>query len=121
MALKNFSFLFLLLIPVFTLAQINLKVLDESGNAVSDVNISYNSQNYFTDVTGSAKIPLASSEQVLRAEKEGFRSFSKNIKTSPKVQYINILFVKSERETEIKEIVFQKKAKPKKRLTFIRF
>lgn len=110
--MKNFLFLFLFL-PFFAFSQINLKVLDEDGQPVSNVAVNYNNASYTSDGSGFVKIPVAENEQVLLAQKEGFRSFSKNIKPSPKYQNLNILFVKSERETEIQEIVFQKKAKPK--------
>lgn len=110
--MKNFLFLFLFL-PSLAFSQINLKVLDEDGQPVSNVAVNYNNASYATDGTGFVKIPIAESEKILQAQKEGFRSFSKNIKPSPKYQNLNILFVRSERETEIQEIVFQKKAKPK--------
>ena len=105
--------LFLLLCPFFAFSQINLKVLDENGTPVSQANVSYNNQSFTTDNNGFVKIPLAVSEQTLTVDKETFRGFSKNIKTTPKVQNINVLFVKSERESQIQEVVFQKKGKPK--------
>lgn len=105
--------LFLLLCPFFAFSQINLKVLDENGTPVSQANVFYNNQSFTTDSNGFVKIPLAVSEQTLTVDKETFRGFSKNIKTTPKVQNINVLFVKSERESQIQEVVFQKKGKPK--------
>ena len=35
--------------PVFAFSQINLKVLDEDGNAVSNADVSYNNQIFTTD------------------------------------------------------------------------
>lgn len=99
--------------PVFAFSQINLKVVDEDGKPVSEANVSYNNQNFNTDDKGFVKIPLANSEQLLSVQKSNFRGFNKNIKSAPNSQTINVLFVKSERETEIEEVVFQKKGKPK--------
>lgn len=110
--MKKILFL-LLLLPVFVFSQISLKVLDEDGNPVAQAAVSYNNQNFNTDDKGFVKIPIADSDQPLSVTKENFRGFSKNIKTNPKVQNVNVLFVKSERETEIQEVVFQKKGKPK--------
>jgi hypothetical protein len=110
--LKKILFL-LFLLPIFAFSQINLKVLDEEGNPVAQADVSYNNQKYTTDDQGFIKIPLADSDQSLSVKKENFRGFSKNIKTNPKVQNVNILFVKVERETAIEEVVFQKKGKPK--------
>ncbi|MCB4235056.1 hypothetical protein LDL59_08035 [Kaistella anthropi] len=101
--------LLLVFLPAFAFSQINLKVLDENGTPVSQANVSYNNQNFTTDGNGFVKIPIASSEETLSVQKETFRGFSKNIKTNPKVQHINVLFVKSERESQIQEVVFQKK------------
>lgn len=105
--------LLLALMPVFAFSQINLKVLDEDGNAVANADVSYNNQNFTTDDKGFVKVPIADSEQLLEVKKENFRGFSKNIKTNPKIQNVNVLFVKATRETEIQEVVFQKKGKPK--------
>ena len=99
--------------PFLAFSQITLKVLDEDGNPVSQANVSYNDQIFTTDDQGSVKIPLAESEQMLSVQKDNFRGFNKNIKVTPKVQNVNVLFVKSERETLIEEVVFQKKGKPK--------
>ncbi len=99
--------------PFFALAQINLKVLDEDGKPVSDANVSYNNEKFQTDQNGFLQIPVAKSEQLLSVQKESFKGFTKNIKTTPKVQNVNVLSVKSDRETEIEEVVFQKKGKPK--------
>ncbi len=103
----------LLVMPVFAFSQINLKVLDEDGKPVSEATVSYNNQDFTTDDKGFVKIPLAESDQLLSVQKSSFRGFNKNIKTNPKVQDVNVLFVKAERETEIEEVVFQKKGKPK--------
>ena len=103
----------LLVMPVFAFSQINLKVLDEDGKPVSEATVSYNNQDFTTDDKGFVKIPLAESDQLLSVQKSSFRGFNKNIKINPKVQNVNVLFVKAERETEIEEVVFQKKGKPK--------
>ena len=103
----------LLVMPVFAFSQINLKVLDEDGKPVSEATVSYNNQDFTTDDKGFVKIPLAESDQLLSVQKSSFRGFNKNIKVKPKVQNVNVLFVKAERETEIEEVVFQKKGKPK--------
>lgn len=99
--------------PLFAFSQINLKVLDEDGTPVANADVSYNNQNFSTDEQGNVKIPLADSEQSLAVSKENFRGFNKSIKINPKVQNVNVLFVKSNRETEIQEVVFQKKGKTK--------
>ena len=101
------------LMPAFAFSQINLKVLDEDGKPVSQANVSYNNQNFTTDDNGFVKIPLADSEQILSAEKETFKGFSKTIKLFPKVQNLNVKFIYNQRETQIEEVVFQKKGKPK--------
>ncbi len=111
--MKNKILLLLFFLPFFAFSQINLKVLDENGTPVSQANVSYNNQEFVTDNSGFIKIPIADSEQTLSVQKENFRGFSKSIKTSPKFQNINVLFVKSERESQIQEVVFQKKGKPK--------
>ena len=111
-ALKKILLL-LVFSPLFVFSQINLKVLDENGAPVSQANVSYNSQNFITDDNGFVKIPIADTEQILSVQKENFRGFSKTVKTTPKVQNVNILFVNAERETQIQEVVFQKKGKPK--------
>ena len=105
--------LLLALMPYFAFSQINLKVLDEDGKPVSDANISYNNQSFITDDQGFVKIPLADSEQQLSAGKETYKGFSKTIKLFPKVQNLNVKFVFNQRETQIEEVVFQKKGKPK--------
>ncbi len=105
--------LLLALMPAFAFSQINLKVLDEDGKPVSQANVSYNNQNFTTDDNGFVKIPLADSEQTLSAEKETFKGFSKTIKLFPKVQNLNVKFIYNQRETQIEEVVFQKKGKPK--------
>ncbi len=111
--MKRFYFLIILLLPLISFAQINLKVLDEDGKPVSEATVSYNGQSYTTDSKGFVKIPVADTEQTINVQKESFRGFSKTIKTSPKYQNLNVFFVKSERESEIEGIVFQKKIKPK--------
>ena len=105
--------LLLAVMPIFAFSQINLKVLDNDGNPVSQANVSYNNQVFTTDDKGFVKIPLAESEQKLSVEKENFRGFTKNIKITPKVQNLNVLFANVERESQIQEVVFQKKGKPK--------
>ena len=99
--------------PAFAFSQINLKVLDEDGAPVSQANVFYNNQNFTTDDNGFVKIPLADSEQILSAEKETFKGFSKTLKLFPKVQNLNVKFIYNQRETQIEEVVFQKKGKPK--------
>lgn len=99
--------------PLAAFSQISLKVLDEGGAPVPEANVSYNNQTYITDDSGFVKIPIANSEQQLSVQKESFRSFTKTIKATPKVQSVNVLFVNAERETQIQEVVFQKKGKPK--------
>lgn len=110
--MKKILFL-LAVMPVFAFSQINLKVLDEEGKPVPAANVSYNNQTFTTDENGLVKILIATSDQPLFVQKTSFKSFNKNIKITPKVQNVNILFVKAERETEIEEVVFQKKGKPK--------
>lgn len=110
--MKKYLSLFLFL-PLLAFAQINLKVLDEDGSPVDQANVSYNSQDFLTDINGTVKISLADSEQQLTVQKDGFRTFSKTVRTTPKVQNVNVLFVKSVRETQIEEVVFQRKGKPK--------
>lgn len=105
--------LLLAIMPTFAFSQINLKVLDEDGKPVTQANVSYNNQNFKTDDKGFVKIPIAESEQMLSVQKENFRGFTKTIRTTPKVQNVNILFANIERETQIQEVVFQKKGKPK--------
>lgn len=99
--------------PLVAFSQISLKVLDEDGAPVSQANVFYNDQSYFTDAQGFVKIPVAASEQQLSVQKENFRGFTKTIKTTPKIQNLNVLLVYAERETQIQEVVFQKKGKPK--------
>lgn len=101
------------LLPAFVFSQIKLKVLGEDGTPIKEATVLYNQQSYTTDQDGFIKIPLADAEQTLTVEKDGFLKFSKIIKTSPKYQNLNVLFIKSERETTIEEVVFQKRAKPK--------
>lgn len=105
--------LLLAIMPTFAFSQINLKVLDEDGKPVTQANVSYNNQNFTTDDQGFVKIPIAESEQMLSVQKENFRGFTKTIRTTPKVQNVNVLFANIERETQIQEVVFQKKGKPK--------
>lgn len=90
-------------------SQINIKVLDEDGKAVSEAQVSYNNQTYQTDKNGNVRIPLSDSEQTLSVQKENFKGFSKVIKTTPKTQNVNVLFLPNVRENEIQEVVFQKK------------
>jgi hypothetical protein len=98
---------------VFAFSQINLKIMDEDGNPVADAKVSYNDQNYNTDAQGFVKIPTASDEQTLSAEKDGYKIFTKKVKPTPKFQNLNILFVNEGKENQIQEVVFQKKGKPR--------
>lgn len=109
--MKNYFLLFLLLIPVVAFSQINLKVLDDDGKAVADADVSYNNQTYQTDKNGFVKVPISDSEQTLSVQKINYKGFSKLIKTTPKTQNINVLFLPAGNDTEIQEVVFQKKAK----------
>ena len=109
--MKNYILLFLFFLPILAFSQINLKVLDEDGKSVSEAEVSYNNQIYKTDNNGFIRIPLADSEQELKVQKENFKGFSKVIKTSPRSQSINVLFLPAVKENEIQEVVFQKKAK----------
>lgn len=99
--------------PLAVFSQINLKVLDEDGNAVSQANVSYNNLSYTTDQQGFVKIPLANQASTILVEKVDYKSFSKNIATSPKTQNINILFFPVSNVNQIEEVVFQKRIKPK--------
>ena len=105
--------LLLSLLPVFAFSQINLKILDEDGKPVANANVSYNNQTFTTNENGILKVPIADSEQTISVEKENYKGFSKNIKTSPKVQNVFVQMFLSTRETEIQEVVFQKKGRPK--------
>ncbi len=109
--MKNYILLCLFFLPILAFSQINLKVLDEDGKSVSEAEVSYNNQSYKTDNNGFIRIPLADSEQELKVQKENFKGFSKVIKTSPRSQSINVLFLPAVKENEIQEVVFQKKAK----------
>ena len=103
----------IVLFPVFVFSQINLKILDENGNPVSDVNVSYNSKSFKTNADGFVKIPVAETEQTLTAEKETFTSFQKKINPKQKYQYLNVKFVSSAKTKDIQEVVFRGKGKPK--------
>lgn len=92
-------------------SQINLKVLDEDGKAVSEAEVTYNNQTYQTDKNGNVRVPLSDSEQTLSVQKENFKGFSKVIKPTPKSQSVNVLFLPSIKENEIQEVVFQKQKK----------
>ena len=108
-ALKNYILLILFFLPVLAFSQINLKVLDEDGKAVSEAEVTYNNQTYQTDKNGNVRVPLSASEQTLSVQKENFKGFSKLIKPTPKTQSVNVLFLPSIKENEIQEVVFQKK------------
>lgn len=95
------------------MSQINLKVLDEDGAPVAEANVKYNNESFLTDNNGFVKIPVAETNQLLTVEKENFKGFSKTVRNTPKVQNINVLFVNVARESQIQEVVFQKKGKPK--------
>ncbi|MDR2206704.1 MAG: TonB-dependent receptor [Flavobacteriaceae bacterium] len=103
----------LFFLPFAAFSQINLNVIDEDGKPVSEAQVSYNDQTFTTDENGHAKIPIADSVRVLSVEKTDFKGFSKTIETTPKVQNINVFFVKSVSTTEIAPVVFIKKFNPK--------
>ena len=109
--MKNYILLILFFLPVLAFSQINIKVLDEDGKAVSEAQVSYNNQTYQTDKNGNVRVPLSDSEQTLNVQKENFKGFSKVIKPTPKTQNVNVLFLSSVKENEIQEVVFQKKAR----------
>lgn len=109
--MKNFILFILFVLPVLAFSQINLKVLDEDGKSVANAEVRYNDQTYQTDNNGAVRIPLAATEQELKVQKENFKGFSKVIKTSPRSQSINVLFLPVAKENEIQEVVFQKRAK----------
>ncbi len=111
--MKKLALLLIALFPVLIFSQINLKILDENGNPVSDVNVNYNSKSYKTNVDGFVKIPVAETEQTLTAEKETFTSFQKKINPKQRYQYLNVKFVSSVKTKEIQEVVFRGKGKPK--------
>ena len=111
--MKKFALFLIVLFPVFVFSQINLKILDENGNPVSDVNVSYNSKSFKTNADGFVKIPVAETEQTLTAEKETFTSFQKKINPKQKYQYLNVKFVSSAKTKDIQEVVFRGKGKPK--------
>lgn len=102
-----------MILPFLAYSQITLKIIDQNGTPVPEVNISYNNQNYTTDAAGLVKMPLAGTELVLKANKENFKAFSKSIKLFPKVQTLNVLFAKAENENQIEEVVFQRKLRTK--------
>lgn len=102
-----------MILPFLAYSQITLKIIDQNGTPVPEVNISYNNQNYTTDAAGLVKMPLAGTEMVLKANKENFKVFSKSIKLFPKVQTLNVLFAKAENENQIEEVVFQRKMRTK--------
>lgn len=111
--MKKLALLLIALFPVLIFSQINLKILDENGNPVSDVNVNYNSKSYKTNVDGFVKIPVAETEQTLIAEKETFTSFQKKINPKQRYQYLNVKFVSSVKTKDIQEVVFRGKGKPK--------
>ena len=111
--MKKFALFLIVLFPVFVFSQINLKILDENGNPVSDVNVSYNSKSFKTNADGFVKIHVAETEQTLTAEKETFTSFQKKINPKQKYQYLNVKFVSSAKTKDIQEVVFRGKGKPK--------
>ncbi|SFH93409.1 Outer membrane cobalamin receptor protein [Halpernia frigidisoli] len=111
--MKKLQLFLFFILPFLAFSQINLKVLDENGAPVPSAKVTYNNQEYLTDNAGFIKIPLATTVQNITAEKESFKIFSKSIKTSPKTQNLNVLFVNMPKEGQIEEVVFQKKAKNK--------
>ncbi len=110
--MKNYILLILFFLPVLAFSQINLRVLnEEDGKPVSEAQVTYNNHTYQTDKNGFVRVPLSDSEQTLEVQKENFKGFSKVIKTTPKTQSVNVLFLPAVNATEIQEVVFQKKAK----------
>lgn len=109
--MKKIYLILFLLVSITAFSQINLKVLDEDGKTVSEANVTYNNQTYQTDKNGFIRMPLSDTEQTLTVQKENFKGFSKVIKTTPKTQNVNVLFLPVVNATEIQEVVFQKKEK----------
>jgi len=110
--LKKIFFL-LSAFPVLAYSQINLKVLDAQGQPVSSARVEYNNQILVTNEAGVLVVPVALGESRLLVRKDEFETFSKMVSASPKTQNVNVLLVRSARETQIQEVVFQKKGKPK--------
>ncbi len=102
-----------MLLPFFAFSQINLKVIDENGKPVANADVTYNNQTFTTNESGFVKVPIADSEQTISVQKEGFKGFSKSIKTNPKSQNVNVLFLGNVNESEIEEVVFQRKIRVK--------
>ena len=111
--MKKIQLFLFFILPFLVFSQINLKIIDENGAPVSEAKVSYNNQNYVTDIAGFVKIPLASSAQTITAEKENFKTFTKIVKIFPKSQNVNVLFASIPKEGKIQEVVFQKKARTK--------
>lgn len=111
--MKKLKLLLVLLFPVFMFSQINLKILDENGNLVSDAAVTYNNQNYTSNAQGVVKIPVAETEEILSVEKDTFVKFSKKINPKLRYQNLNVLLVSSVKTKEIQEVTFRGKGKPK--------
>ncbi|HAV01756.1 MAG TPA: TonB-dependent receptor, partial [Chryseobacterium sp.] len=94
-------------------SQIKIKVVDEGGRPVSGAQVEYNNQNFITDDSGVLQVPLADQQQPLTVRKDAYSTFTKTVPASPKSQQVTILLRRQERETEIQEVVFQGKGKPK--------
>ncbi len=105
--------LLLAALPAMLFSQIKIKVVDEGGRPVSGAQVEYNNQNFITDDSGVLQVPLADQQQLLTIRKDAFSTFTKTVPASPKSQQVTILLRRQERETEIQEVVFQGKGKPK--------
>jgi len=105
--------LLLAALPAMLFSQIKIKVVDEGGRPVSGAQVKYNNQNFITDDAGVLQVPLADQQQPLTVRKDAYSTFTKTVPASPKSQQVTILLRRQERETEIQEVVFQGKGKPK--------
>jgi len=105
--------LLLAALPAMLFSQIKIKVVDEGGRPVSGAQVEYNNQNFITDDAGVLQVPLADQQQPLTVRKDAYSTFTKTVPASPKSQQVTILLRRQERETEIQEVVFQGKGKPK--------
>jgi len=105
--------LLLAALPAMLFSQIKIKVVDEGGRPVSGAQVEYNNQNFITDDSGVLQVPLADQQQPLTVRKDAYSTFTKTVPASPKSQQVTILLRRQERETEIQEVVFQGKGKPK--------
>lgn len=113
--MRSFLQIFALLLPLLCFSQLSVKVLNNNGNPIPDVEIKYNQQSFSTDMEGEVNISLADTSQELKIEKEGYQPFSKTISPQPNKQSLNVLLRLSSETTEIEEVVFQ--GKRKRRIT----